>query len=174
MAYRMPKHLILKEQLAVLAYALNRLAPVQGDRARRNARAGVSAAVKALWREIDLRYAAPPRRVTPRATYANLTPAQAAVHKKRKLRTQGYTEVTEPRGQSGLLPSIIKACATAGVLVKTLDVDTIQQALFVPDWVLVIGPDPAKLRRARTDIQYRKALCTEKTLLAQVAQSAQK
>ena len=169
---RMPKLSRLPEiprmGLIRVAKAIQRLEVDQGERARRNARAGVTSALRWLKEAVDAVFPAPPRKGGKRTSYAGLTPFQAAVHKKRKLRTRGWVELGDVTGSGGAA-QLIRACAEAGVMVKTLNVGGNARS-FTPAWVVTIGPDPAKLRRARQDIQYRKALVVEKTLLAQAAQ----
>lgn len=175
MAKRFPREISFKDQLAELAYCLNELTDEQGPRGRRNARATVTAAIAKLKRAVDARFPGPPRQRGEKADYSRLTPAQVLVIKKRKLRTQGFTEA--------VLDSVqLRRLAEAGVELRTLKrPDDGREITFIPAWAeVVLNRVPGEkivgqLRRCKTDVTHRKALVVEHTLRdsAQLAQTAQ-
>lgn len=169
---RMPKissiPVMCQPALIRLGKALQQLDPQQGQRARRNARALVTARLRQLKTVLDLHYPAPARQRGERAVIED--PFRRAVQRKRDLRKAGWQPAD---------PAIVAACAAARVEVKLIKVPAAPDGTspahtesWVPSWAGVIGNSATKLRRARTDIQYRKALVVETTLLAQTAQGA--
>lgn len=156
MGHRMPKVVneVLQDAIVEVARLSNFLAAVQGERARRNARGWFKTALRKLEAQADQAYPPPPRKVGKRPTYEGLNDVQVAVYKKRKLRTQGYTLIP---------PHLLRGLAEAGVQVKSVRVGGSVET-FAPVWAVQIGDNVSKLRRARRDIQYRKAMATEAEL----------
>lgn len=127
--------------------------------ARRNARARVLSALRAVWAHVDTVY---PSIVSRRKR----TPEERIA----RFKAKGY----EWLGSGKFAEDIAADFADCGVLVKTVRVSNPQQegdaivitAYFIPCWAADIGRhDTAKLRAAVKSRTYRRALLVEAAIL---------
>lgn len=149
--------------LRALRRAVNRLDPEQGPVARKNARRAIGAAYRVLKQRIDEEY--------PSLVKAKPSKPTASIEvRRRKLLARGYVRNGGVGGTALLL-----ACAEAGITPTVLRwrelPSFMKQAreckeLWIPGWCEEIGPDPAKLRRAKKSASERKVLQAASALLA--------
>ncbi len=141
----------LEPKLRALARALARLDAAQGKIARRNARAAVKTAQKALQAKVDKLYPAGPRKASKKRR--KLTSNQRI----RKLEHEGW-KVVQSR-------AILSRIAAAGIKVQRVlhgpnMVDTV-----APAWAVQIASlHPSKLVACKRDIKLRRALLVELAL----------
>jgi len=149
----------VKDAVRIIGTAVRRLerSKDQGRVGRNNARAEVRRAVRVLLRVMDLDYPVIPKKRRERDPDRKpLTPLQRHVLRKKKLRLRGYVEV-------GFASGVVLAALRAGVRAVTI-VFGGQASTWLPEWVVQIGPDISKLRRARKSAYERKALLAEAAL----------
>jgi len=129
--------------LKLLGRALMTLKPEQGPVARRNARARVRNALKALTDDIDTRFPAPARKVGPRKR-------RTLAEKRRDLIRAGYLLVNDrvPRGVEFLgwvaAQKMPVATTTAG--------ESVASATWVPGWVAHYYPNASVAQKARRTV----------------------
>lgn len=139
--------------LLSLAKALKRLKTEQGPRARRNARAAVAAALRGVKKQVNEQFPPPPR--------VALAKRNNRAGRRQRMLHAGWQPIAETQ--------LITACAVAGVPCKRFPSDA-AQVVWVPGWAVAIGPNVPRLRRAKTDLEYRRAVEVEDRLLAQSEQ----
>jgi len=138
----------LYERLLALQSALRRLTTEQGPRARKNARDAVRVSTRRMLKDMDLLYAAPPRKVVARRTLKRLTAEKRGM----RLHDEGWEKCP-----TLLIPSFL----SAGVTPLMCDGEA-----WVPGWCWMIWKkQPKKLRAAVANSQLRKALVTEIALM---------
>lgn len=138
--------------LRPLAKALKRLKADQGPRAGRNARAAATAALRKVKKQVSEQFPPPPRVVMAK---------QGRPGRRQRMVAAGWRPIAESE--------LITACALAGVPCKRFKVDP-TEVVWVPNWVVAIGPEVPQLRRAKTDLQFRRVVEVRDRLLAQSEQ----
>lgn len=118
--------------------ALDKLAPGQGRIARRNARAKVTRLLKRIRDEVDEEFPADRKPSKPRREMT-----------RNQLIGMGWTEVPW-----GITVSALLRLAAAGIRPRRL----VSGAEFLPKWALIPGISTSSLKKAKRDIQFRKAM----------------
>lgn len=144
----------LEPRLRALAKALGRLEEPQGRVARRNARAEVRKAEKALTRAVDKLY--PAQRKAPKKRRKRWAPGQQVAELKRN----GWAEVHRKQ--------VLARLSSLGIRVKRILLSPTtghaldRHEILAPEWaVLIANLRPRKLAVCKRSLRERRAVLTE-------------